>query len=51
MKDLLSIIISLAIFVLVIDFLSFIAWVASGQTPPTAFFFGGITAQFLGLFF
>lgn len=51
MTDTLKIAGTLALVVLAIDFLGFIAWVASGQHPVDSFYVGTITAHVLGIFF
>jgi hypothetical protein len=32
-----------------VDFLGFVAWIASGQTPVDGFYIGALTARVLGI--
>lgn len=47
MKNAAKMILTIAAIVLVIDFLGFTAWVASGQHPVDNFYIGSITAHVL----
>ena len=48
MRDTIKIIGIVIVTVLVVDVISFSAWVLSGQTPGDSFFIGTITAHILG---
>lgn len=40
-------IITIILAILVIDFIGFMLWVASGQMPADSFYIGGLTAKLL----
>lgn len=47
MKNAIKIILTVVIVILAIDFLFFVGWVMSGQTPVDGFYFGAITTNIL----
>lgn len=49
MKNIIHYTFSILGFILVADFLCFMAWVLSGQLPTSGFYFGCITKNIIGL--
>lgn len=47
MKQAIKIVSTLAIAILALDFIFFVGWVMSGQTPVDGFYFGAITANII----
>jgi len=47
MKTIIKIVIGVIVFVLMADFIGFLAWVYSGQVPSGGFWLGRITFEFL----
>lgn len=48
-KDIKMIILIIIAAVLIVDAISFMAWVVSGQTPVDSFYFGAITSNIIKL--
>lgn len=47
MKNIAKIALGVVAIVIAVDFLGFMAWIASGQTPVDGFYVGAITANVL----